>query len=374
MITFLTICYCGVIWLVFFKLKIAPWNKKSQGIVVTVGVVALLALLIAINMYQPSSQDVRIYQPVVEIVPRVTGRVIEVPVKPDVPLKEGDVLFKVDPRPFQYTVNQLRAKLVETKGYVEQLEEVLKAATATVKAIQARLDLSTTRLKQSQQLVEKGAGSRYEMEQHESDVLRLGEELRAAKAQEEQAKINLNTAINDEQTAIAQVQAQLESAELSLAETVVYAPADGFVTNISLRPGQTAAALTVRPVMSFIYDEYVIIASFAQNMLQHIQPGDSAEIVLYGRPGKVFRATVDEIIKVTGQGQLPPSGTLMSFTGAPTPGRFAVRLTLDDTHDQVRLPAGAAGVAAIYTEKATMIRIIRKVILRITSWLNYLPG
>jgi len=73
----------------------------------------------------------------------------------------------------------------------------------------------------------------------------------------------------------------------------------------------------------------------------------------------------------TGQGQLPPSGSLLAWTDQPTPGRFGVRLQLDTSSDDLTIPAGAAGVAAVYTDRATAIRIIRKVVIRMTTWLNY---
>ena len=154
----------------------------------------------------------------------------------------------------------------------------------------------------------------------------------------------------------------------------MYAPANGFVTNMSLVPGQVASQMVSRPVMSFIYDfEPIFIASFTQNALRHIKRGNPVEVALDNHPGKIFHATVQDVISATGQGQLPPSGTLKEFTSTEPRGRFPVRLKLDADPFELDLPAGAAGVAAIYTDKAKPIRIIRKVIIRIYSWMNYLP-
>jgi len=68
---------------------------------VTFPVVALTILILFLNIYAPESEDVRILNYVVPVVPRVTGRVIEVPVEPNRPVKKGDVLFRLDPVPFQ---------------------------------------------------------------------------------------------------------------------------------------------------------------------------------------------------------------------------------------------------------------------------------
>jgi len=88
-------------------------------------------------------------------------------------------------------------------------------------------------------------------------------------------------------------------------------------------------------------------------------------------PGEIVSARVQSILPGTGQGQLPPSGTLMEFTTNPVPGRFPVLLELDDS-ESLSLPPGASGVAAIYTSHAQKIQIIRKVVIRMTSWLNYI--
>ena len=94
MIAFLVICYCGIVWLVFFKLELLPWNRGSQGAVAGLGIAGVLALVIAMNLFQPYSQDVRVYQRVVQIVPRVTGRVVEVPVQANAAVKKYNWVVK----------------------------------------------------------------------------------------------------------------------------------------------------------------------------------------------------------------------------------------------------------------------------------------
>jgi multidrug resistance efflux pump len=110
-IAFLTLCYSALVWLIFIKLKLLPWNGKSQAAVAGIGIAAIFSLVVAMSLFQPYSEDARIYQNVVQIVPRVTGRVIEVPLTANAPVAEGDVLFRIDPEPFQYEVDRLTADL-----------------------------------------------------------------------------------------------------------------------------------------------------------------------------------------------------------------------------------------------------------------------
>src|ERR1700749_812733 len=111
----LLIIYSVIVWLIFFKFKLLPWNITSQVIVVTIPVIMLTVLILFMNIVAPSSHDVRAMNYVIPIVPRVTGQVTEVPVEPNRPIKKGDVLFKIDPVPFQQTVKAAEAKLAELK-------------------------------------------------------------------------------------------------------------------------------------------------------------------------------------------------------------------------------------------------------------------
>ena len=102
-----------VFWLVFFKFKWLPWNTTSQVTVVVIPIVGLTALILLLNIYAPSSHDVRVFKYTVPVVSQVRGRVIEVPIEEGNRLvHKGDVLFRVDPTPYQLTVNSLKAQLV----------------------------------------------------------------------------------------------------------------------------------------------------------------------------------------------------------------------------------------------------------------------
>jgi multidrug resistance efflux pump len=365
--------YSFFVWLIFFKFKWLPWNKTAQVTVVVIPIVGLTALILFLNVYAPSSSDVRVIKYVVQVVPQVRGRVIEVPVEGNNPVRKGDLLFRIDPTPFELQVRTLEAQLAATEGSVRELDEELRAATGRTAAVRARLELARKRVVQNRELAETGAGDRFALEQAEATVRELESELAANVAAEAQVRARLGATVGDDQAEVAQIKAQLEHARWELTQTVFHAPADGTVINLQLRPGQMATALGALPVMTFVEDDFQVIALFHQNELHKVQPGDEAEIALETYPGRIIKASVDSIVWAQGQGQIPMSQTIPQSGPYPLPpGRFAVRLDIAERDRGLFLAAGAHGDGAIYTQHGHHIHLVRKVILRVGSFLNYL--
>jgi multidrug resistance efflux pump len=365
--------YSFFVWLIFIKFKWLPWNTTSQVTVVIIPIVALTTLVLCLNVFAPSSADVRVIKYVVQVVPQVRGRVIEVPIEGNSPVKKGDVLFRIDPTPYELQVNTLAAQLATTEGSVKQLNEELNSAVSRTEAVRAKLELARMRVQQNRELAETGAGDRFALEQAEADLKGLQSELAANVAAEAQVRARLGATVGDDQAEIAQIKAQLANAKWELSQTVFYAPADGTVINLQLRPGQMATALGAMPVMTFVEDEYQVLAFFGQNELREVEPGDEAEIALPTYPGRIIKASVDSIVWAQGQGQIPMSANLPQTGAAPSPpGRFAVRLDIADRDKDVYLAAGAVGNGAIYTQHGHHIHIVRRVIMRVGSYLNWL--
>jgi multidrug resistance efflux pump len=365
--------YSFFVWLIFFKFKLLPWNTTSQVTVVVIPIVGLTALILFLNVYAPSSSDVRVIKYVVQVVPEVRGRVIDVPVQPNSQVKKGEVLFRIDPTPFEIQVRTLEAQLATTEGSVGQLREELNSAVGRTKATRAKLELARLRVQQNRELASTGAGDRFALEQAESDLKEIESELSSNIAGEAQVRARLGATAGDDQAEVAEIKSKLENAKWELSQTVFYAPANGTVINLQLRPGQLATALGFQPVMTFVEDEYQVIALYDQNELHNVQAGDQAEIALETYPGRIIKATVDSIVWAQGQGQIQMSGTLPQTGARPMPpGRFAVRLKIAPEDQDVFLAAGAIGNGAIYTQYGHHIHLVRKVIMRVGSYLNWL--
>jgi multidrug resistance efflux pump len=392
--------YAFFVWLIFFKFKWLPWNTTSQVIVITLPVVGLTVLILTLNVVAPSSSDVRVIKYVANMSSQVRGRVIQV-AEGNKPMHKGDVLYQVDPTPYQLQVNALQAQLANTVGSSKELEEQLAGseaqvaqsksaidqATSRVASAAADLELATKRVAQNRELVAKGAGNRFDLEQAETNVRSAQSAMDSARSAEAQSRSALAQALAGERqirqrmgaksggewAQIAQTRAQLEQAKWDLAQTTVYAPANGTPVNVQLRPGALVSTLANTPALTFVEDEFTVVALYDQNELYKVAPGNEAEIVLETLPGEIIKAKVDSIIWAQGQGQSTISSTLPQ-TGAagPPPARFPVKLSVDPKYRDVFFAAGARGSAAIYTEHGEAVQILRKVLLRITTKINYL--
>jgi multidrug resistance efflux pump len=380
--------YSFFVWLIFIKLKWLPWNTGTQVTVVIIPIVGLAATILLLNIFAPSSSDVRVYKYTVPIVSQVRGRVIEVPVEEGNRLvKKGEVLFRIDPTPYQLEVDTLEAQLVGSRGSQRELLEQEKGARAKIAESQdrageiaARLELTRRRIQQYRELVATGAGSKFDLERAETDALEQQGQLDAARNAEAQARASLgqiqqklNATFKGEVSQVAQTRAQLENARWLLDQTTTRSPCDCYVVNLQLRPGGFVAGLPVNPVMTLVEAGGQVVAFYNQNELHQVAPGNDVEFALKTMPGRIVKGKVDSVVWAQGQGQLQPSGTLPTAGPmAMPPGRYAVKFDIAERDREMFLAAGAAGDAAIYTDHLHAVHIIRKVIVRVGSYLNYL--
>src|SRR4051812_1356439 len=96
------VAFCAVV----FKIFRIPVNQWSLATATLGGAIGIFLLLVIMSYNHPFSSNGRIYFAVTPILPGVKGRVIEVPVQSNVPLKEGDVPFRIDPKPYEYALDQ----------------------------------------------------------------------------------------------------------------------------------------------------------------------------------------------------------------------------------------------------------------------------
>jgi len=365
--------YAFFVWLIFIKFKWLPWNIRSQVVVVLIPVVGMTVLILLLNVFAPSSADVRVIKYVVQVVPQVRGRVVEVPVTGNQYVQKGDVLFRIDPTPYELRVKTLEAQLANAEGASRKLNEELNAARSSKEAVSARVELARMRVGQYRELADTGAGDAFALQKAQADLMELKSQLAAAGASESQVRERLLAQVDGDLAEVAQIKAELENARWELSQTTTYAPANGWIINLQLRPGSFAVPLPAMVAMTFVEDEYQVVALYNQNELHQVEPGNRAELTLRTLPGKIIKAKVNSIIWAQGQGQVPISGTLPQTGLQPLPpGRFAVKLDVDEKYRDSFFAAGATGEAAIYTNRLAVLHVIRMVILRVGAKLNYI--
>ena len=299
-----------VILFILVKMKIVPFNVFWKCSPLIVLLLLMFGLFIPMGWGAPQGSAL-VVRNSVAIVPNVAGEVTDVPVEANKPLKAGDVLFKIDPVPYQSQVDTIAAQL--------KFEEL--------------------RLSQMTQLQLSDSGRAFDVQQRQAEVDKL--------------------------------KGQLLGAKYNLDQTVVIAPSDGYVTNVGLLKGARVANLPLSPVMAFISTtETVVGVEVQQIYTRYIEPGQEVEVTFKFLPGQVFTGKVVAVLEATSTGQVLTSGTAVAprqVTAAP----FVVRVKLDDARLAASLPAGTAGNAAIYTAHIKPAHIIRKVILRQIAILNY---
>jgi multidrug resistance efflux pump len=316
MILFLTLIYVAFLALLI-KFKIVPLNTFWKLSPILWMLLLFFVLFIPMQWGAPAGAVI-MYKPVIEVVPNVSGEVTSVEVGLREPMKQGDVIFRIDPEQYEAKVNELKA----------------------------RLALAKVNLDRAIQLLEKKVGRQLEVDQYQAETDSL--------------------------------QAQLDQAVWDLEKTTVVAPANGYILGLTLRPGQRVTNQTSRSWVAFVDgDRSALVVGIDQAYLRHIVPGQKAEVVMKMLPGMTLNATVKGVAYMTPDGQLSPSGNIPTApTSATTPKPLGVELILDDELPgilgKVGLPGGAVGTAAIYTNSVEATHVIRKVMIRMEAWMNYL--
>jgi multidrug resistance efflux pump len=365
---YVSFCY------VVFKLFKIPVNQWSLATATLGGIIGIALLLLIMNYNHPFTSNARIYFSVTPILPGVKGRVVEVPVQANMPLKQGDELFRIDPKPYEYVVEQKKALLAEAEQNVKQLKASLDQAAAAAERAKAQFDLAQQNYDRQFELFQKNIIAQATLDTYTRNLETARQSLAGARAEEERARLAYSSEINGVNTTVARLTSELADAQFDLDQTVTRAPGGGFVTQMALRPGMYVVPAPLRPVMVFVNtdkDDQALSAAFQQNSLQRVRAGDEAEVAFDAVPGRVFKGRVRIVLDAIAAGQMQATGTLVDF-GAPTGGGRAVAvIDVEDDMSGYQIPLGAAGQVAIYTEHWHHVSLLRKILLRMRSWENF---
>lgn len=326
MVALLILIYSSFLWLVFGQFHLLRLTKWTGLGAVLLGFFGIGFILLVMNFYQPYTPDGRFFFVTTPIVSEVKGRVEEVTVTANEPVKAGDVLFRLGDTGYRINVETCRAaydrSLAAYEGAKREYEramDMLQKNTVSQQTFDMARDTATIAYNEAKRLL-----------------------------------------------------SVLEDAQHDLDRTVVRAPADGFVTQLRLEPGTMAVPMPLAPLMTFVSTtQQDFLAAFRQNVLQEIDPGDAAELAFDAIPGRIIRGEVERILPVIAEGQLVPGGELLSATKRMPAGRAAVVIKITDDLSGYALPVGASAQVCVYTGRSKPTELIRKILIRMQAWKNF---
>jgi multidrug resistance efflux pump len=379
MVAFLVLAVaCLVFWLVFFRFKLLRLTP-GWGIIFGFFVVhLLLVFLIGLRFVTPNSANATVVQRTIQLIPRLPEPtlVTAVLVEDNVPVKKGQPLFQFDRRPYEYKVQQIEAQLAEAKQNVL----ILQADVEMAKQKEAKAKVELGYQKYQKQIFQKLV---QEQAVREEQIVQTEARLNSAQASEaeevaglERALLRYKSEIDGVNTSVANLEAQLRLARYYLDNTTLTAPEDGRIINLQVRPGMVSGIYRVGGIAALIADaDRYLLATFYQENLKYVRPGQPVEVALDLYPGQIFAGKVEDIWRGNGAGQYLPSDELPKFRPPPPEapqGQYAVKIVLED-HDPLKFPIGAQGIAAIYTggERGAWAAL-RRISIRAHSWFNWL--
>ena len=306
-----TIAYVFLVRLVFFDYRWIPWNMATGILVFGIYFGAALMEIVLLGQYTPYSDRVFVERPVIQMATNLGGQVQEVYVKPHEHVKKGSPLYKLDPAPTQARLDDAQAELAKAKQLLEDDRKLVERKVLAVEALKVKED-----------------------------------EFNAA-------------------------QAEVDRFTYQLQQTIAYAPSDGYVINLQLRPGQFARLKA--PVLSFVSSEEVwLVMAVRQEGAQYVQSGQEIEFALTMYPGEVFKAEVASLLQGVGEAQLALGGQIPNVSSIREIGYFAVRAELDPAQLGRPMLFGASGLAAINTgQGADVFWLLRRIEIQSESLLNY---
>ncbi|MHC8344220.1 HlyD family secretion protein [Pseudomonas sp. RT6P73] len=339
-----------------------------------------LAWHLLADRFTPYTQQARVGAFVIPVASEVAGRVIRVNVRNNQDVQAGDVLFEVDPQPYQIAVDRARADLESTRRQIGASTAGIASAQANLRAAQA----NELKAKQDNQRLEglyrEDPGtisvrllevSRANREQAVSQVAAARAEVQRAREQE---------GGNEEDNALLRSAATaLSKAELDLSNTQIRARSAGLITDLRTDAGQFAAAGGAVMTLIAIHDVW-ISADMTENNLGLVKVDTPVAIVLDALPGEVFEGRVRSVGYGVSVGQTPAPGTLPSVQNSRDWLRPAQRFPViiefsEDARKTLRdsraIRAGGQAEVMAFPTQGNPLNPLGRVFVGFMSWLSY---
>jgi multidrug resistance efflux pump len=349
-------------------------SARAWVLLVLLVIAAIVAYYVLSDRYTPFTTDAYVQAYVIQVAPRVEGQVVRVYVQENQAVTKGELLFEIDPRPFEHRVALLEAKRVEVVHQVAQLEADRAFAQADEARLVAEEAYARTVHEQEKEIYKQEATT-------DRKYVEAVQKYNAAQAAREQGRAQVRKAeqalaarVGEEHALVAEVEAQLAEARLDLEWTRIYAPANGYVTNVQLREGSYIHVGT--PVLTCIDgDRWWVVGNLRENGLENVRPGQRVGLTFNTYPGRVFSGVVESVGWGVDEGQGAPSGKLPAI---PEPRnwirlaqRFQVRVAPEAPLDHP-LRVGATASVAVYTQDEYWLNGVTETVQKIEAVLEHL--
>jgi multidrug resistance efflux pump len=255
-------------------------------------------------------------------------------------------------------VDEKKAALADAEQQVDQLKASLDQATAAAGKADAQLQLAQQNYDRQNELFQKNVIAKATLDTYTRNLDAAKQTLAAAQAEQERARLAYTANVGGVNTTVAQRRAELADAEFDLDQTTIRAAGPGFVTQVSLRPGMYVVPAQFRTAMVFVNTgkrDQELGAAFDQNALQRVNAGDERSVV-----------------PAIAAGQLSTSPSLIEPETRTAAGRAVAIIDITDDVSDYQIPLGSKAQVAIYTEHWHHLSLLRKILLRMRSWQNYI--
>jgi multidrug efflux system membrane fusion protein len=333
-------------------------RKRAWPAILLVVVTLLLVLFVIRELDRtPRTDDAYVYADTIDVVPEVNGRIVELAVRDNQAVKQGDLLFRIDPRPYEDALTRGKASLVALDHQIELTQRTVNAQQYNAQSVRAAVERAraaagqaSDTLHRMEPLLSQGYVSAEDVDRARTAQRATQAELSAAQLQAQQAA----AAVSGVDALVAQravVMAEIAIAELHLEYATVRAPFDGRVVSLKTQTGQYASAL--KPIFTLIDTRHwYVVANFRETELKGIRTGTPATVYLLSDTGQRFKGSVDSI----SYGVSPDEGGFALPGGLPriqrtlnwvrVSQRFPVKIRVDSPNPEL-FRVGTSAVAVL---------------------------
>lgn len=362
--------YFGLVWLIFSKLRLLPWNGASKSVVYAIAIIIALVVIGLLNHTTPSG-PISVQGAVVEIRPNIGGTVTSVDVEPNIGVEEGDVLFTIDDTTQRADLAIAEAALGAAQSAADQLILDLEATTADIEGLKAQLEFGVQRRDDIVRLEDRGASTGFQMQEAVSTIEQLSAAIRAAEARRASLERRIAAKIDETDIGVIEARGQLAKAKWALDQTNIRAPADGQVTALNLRVGDRVAP--TRGAVSFAnQSDRALVASLPQSSRANVAVGDDIRIALRTMPGVEFAVPIKAIPFGSAEGVFAPRNGLPSLREISGGSRFIVTMEIPEEVPLDAVQLGASGTVLIITDEAGAISALAEILFWVGKLMNYL--